>query len=70
MQSVSSRIWTRVAASISYDGNHYTTGTITLRLKIDLVSNPARAEGLVNMTITPRSTWCKAIIIYAFQDVY
>ena len=27
MQSVSSRIWTRVAVSISYDGNHYTTGT-------------------------------------------
>ena len=22
-----SRIWTRVAASISYDDNHYTTGT-------------------------------------------
>ena len=26
MQSVSSRIWTRVAMSISYDDNHYTTG--------------------------------------------
>ena len=26
MQSVSSRIWTRVTVSISYDGNHYTTG--------------------------------------------
>ena len=25
MQSVSSRIWTRVAVSISYDDNHYTT---------------------------------------------
>ena len=24
MQSVSSRIWTRVAVSISYDDNHYT----------------------------------------------
>ena len=30
MQSVSSRIWTRVAVSISYDDNHYTTGTSTL----------------------------------------
>ena len=29
MQSVSSRIWTRVAVSISYDDNHYTTGYIT-----------------------------------------
>ena len=27
MQSVSSRIWTRVAVSISYDDNDYTTGT-------------------------------------------
>ena len=27
MQLVSSRIWTRVALSISYDDNHYTTGT-------------------------------------------
>ena len=26
MQSVSSRIWTCVAVSISYDVNHYTTG--------------------------------------------
>ena len=30
MQSVSSRIWTRVAVSISYDDNHYTTGTSTI----------------------------------------
>ena len=27
MQSVSSMIWTRVTVSISYDDNHYTTGT-------------------------------------------
>ena len=27
MQSVSSKIWTRVAVSISYDDNDYTTGT-------------------------------------------
>ena len=27
MQSVSSRFWTRVAVSISYDDNDYTTGT-------------------------------------------
>ena len=35
MQSVSSRIWTRVAMSISYDDNHYTTGTF---LNIDFIS--------------------------------
>ena len=27
MQSASSRVWTRIAVSISYDDNHYTTGT-------------------------------------------
>ena len=27
MQSVSSRIWTRIAVSISYGDNDYTTGT-------------------------------------------
>ena len=27
MQSVSSRIWTRIAVFISYGDNHYTTGT-------------------------------------------
>ena len=29
MQSVLSRIWTRIAVSISHDDNHYTTGTST-----------------------------------------
>ena len=29
MQSASSRIWTRVTVSISYNDNHYTTGTST-----------------------------------------
>ena len=31
MQSVSSRIWTRVAVSISNDDNHYTMGTYSKR---------------------------------------
>ena len=30
MQSVSSRIWTRIAVFISYGDNDYTTGTSTL----------------------------------------
>ena len=33
MQSISSRIWTRVAVSISYDDNHYTTGTFIHRFE-------------------------------------
>ena len=28
MQLVSSKIWTRVAVSISYDDNQYTSGTV------------------------------------------
>ena len=36
MQSVSSRIWTRVAVSISYDDNYDTTGTsIIIRYEQD-----------------------------------
>ena len=37
MQSVSARIWTRVAVSISYDYNHYTTGTSIYTLLIDQI---------------------------------
>ena len=34
MQSVSSKIWTRVAVSISYDDNDYTTGT-SIKMVLD-----------------------------------
>ena len=43
MQSVSSRIWTRVAVSISYDDNHYTTGT-------SLINGNAQSAGAVEYT--------------------
>ena len=36
MLSVSSRIWTRVAVSISYDDNDYTTGQIELSTYVKL----------------------------------
>ena len=36
MQSVSSRIWTRVAVSISYDDNYYTTVTSWSSLSVTL----------------------------------
>ena len=39
MQSVSARIWTRVAVSIFYDDNHYTTGTWYNYMKIILIEN-------------------------------
>ena len=44
MQSVSSRIWTRVAVSISYDDNHYTTGKVVhtfpknIRPKVNMIA--------------------------------
>ena len=36
MQSVSSRIWTWVAVSISFDDDHYTTGTSAKLSSIDV----------------------------------
>ena len=39
MQSVSSRIWTRVAVSTSYDDNHYTTDNLHLSVTYDLNYN-------------------------------
>ena len=35
MQSVLSRIWTRIAVSISSDDNHYTTGTSIKKMVLD-----------------------------------
>ena len=43
MQSVSFRIWTRVAVSISYDDNHYTTGTV-IQIRINLAANKIRSS--------------------------
>ena len=37
MQSTSSRIWTRVAVSISYDDNHHTTGTSLSLLTVIMI---------------------------------
>ena len=56
MQSASSRIWTRVAVSISYDDNHYTTGTFWC--------NGERA-GLL-----PRSKWVRfpVAILHSVSD--
>ena len=51
MQSVSSRIWTRVAVSISYDDNHYTTILIYTQL---FASQSARAEEYTECISTER----------------
>ena len=39
MQSVLSRIWTRVAVSISYNDNNYTTGLFYDNLKIVIIQD-------------------------------
>ena len=46
MQSFSSRIWTRVAVSISYDDNHYTTGASQTKH----FNNSAQSSGAVEYT--------------------
>ena len=47
MQSGSSRIWTRVAVSISYDDNHYTTGTSVW--PIDVILTGATTQEVMAM---------------------
>ena len=48
MQSVSSRIWTRVAVSIFYDENDYTTGTSITNF--DSLQETAKSAGTVEYT--------------------
>ena len=55
MQSVLFRFWTRVAVSITYDDNHYTTGTSTLLsyiyiyiLELSWQENPANTGDIRN----------------------
>ena len=44
MQSVSSKIWTRVTVSISCDDNHYTTGTQVVCLKHQYTLNKKKSN--------------------------
>ena len=46
MQSVSSRIWTRVTMSISYDDNHYTTWNVCMCVCVCVC---ARARAFMNL---------------------
>ena len=61
MQSASSRIWTRVAVSISYDDNHYTTNMRTqcgsdYPSTTQMVSHMIVSRWLVHSVW--RSRWC------------
>ena len=48
MHSVSSRIWTRVAVSISYDDNHYTTGTSVSQLLFDILFDIVKKKEILD----------------------
>ena len=65
MQSASSRIWTCVAVSISYDDNHYTTSTsknqTTHNDKKSLLIIAPWQGSLVFNKFNP--VWCKYVII-------
>ena len=43
MQLVSYKIWTRVVVSISYDDNHYTTGTFYPNRSIEVIMEQNRS---------------------------
>ena len=50
MRSVSSRIWTRVAVSISYDNNDYTTTIYILNFGIHMYQSLKLVESIFTQT--------------------
>ena len=64
MQSVSSRIWTRIAVSISYDDNHYTTGTSFDVYQDTHLSSLAPLQGCSRYILQPQIY----IYIYIYID--
>ena len=67
MQSVSSRIWTHVAVSISYDDNHYTTGTSTSgtskqRTLQITTSTVVSSMSYLELSILEKNTWNRIIV--------
>ena len=61
MQSVSSRIWTRVVVSISYDDNHYTTGT-SISILIAAEDNSVKINEIKEkIDNTPQNSKCRAM---------
>ena len=58
MQSVSSKIWTHVAVSISYDDNDYTTGTS------DFMGRS------MNLTVAGQRPSVQNSIVVLFPDIF
>ena len=69
MQSVSSRIWTRVAVSISYDDNHYTTGTSILRSNFSVVNKSALSNS-ANLNSLYFSNVPVSLSTYDFEPLF
>ena len=73
MQSVSSRIWTRVAVSISYDDNDYTTGLGKMTSK--MVESALLIIGLFSPLSQPgntrssKKTWTSSLEDYKKEAV-
>ena len=66
MQSVSSRIWTCVAVSMSYDDNHYTTGILLI---LGFFVFICRASRICSHSL---SILCAIIVVFAtriFQNL-
>ena len=60
MQSVSSRIWTCVAMSISYDDNHYTTVDY---IKADLIIEiQIKGKSILSIALPARGNAYKLIL--------
>ena len=63
MQWVSSRIWTHVAVSISYDNNHFTTGMVCIFLSIFLFFVFNHSDQLNDLSISKHSQ-------YLWNDIF
>ena len=53
MQSVSSRIWTRVAVSISFDDNDYTTDKVTRVQILDAADRISHSTNTLGKGMNP-----------------
>ena len=57
MQSVSTRIWTRVTMSISYDDNQYTTGASIISININYWKTFSLKQLRKNQESEERERW-------------
>ena len=72
MRSVLSRIWTRVAVSISYDDNHYTTGNSSIHPKREQNETENLAMVLIDFKtaydMVPQSLILHCLKMYKIPD--